>query len=572
MMLHLCWMLAFVNLVQIADSFRRPNIEQPLSNMTTLKSLDINSIQELIATGWRDVEFYKTYIGSQNRRNVDDSYLMFWKANKVGSTTLAQIILSHAYCNDILPKASSSANYLCRKMALCAWEDRAIHSSLNSSLVESLPNYVRSYHSSSKAIHASKTREMEVISELIAPYKYSIVHEVCDLDHRIVESQLPCAFGPISLPPTSTSDDSDSTILDPQRNMTMHSISEWDVGRTSRQPPLPSTTIMKEVFLVRDPLARAVSVYYFLGEMLRYLQSSLQISSHSQRSRRRTGFAAMNASHGSVIRSRDFVYHGNETTAPSEKIALKYSRNLPYSTKGPTVKRFLVASHSWSLFATSPHDCARIVASDRMITLVNERFDESLVVLSHHLNWTLADVVVTLSRKALSSHPKADAWPTKAVDQLKSKLAQNGEYEVYKAAVNKLDQRILELRGAGVNVHSEVLTLRRLRSRVVDLCLSGQYLELYRQHLIKEGLSQHQDGSNRFREVPDHYVAAGHAFSFNREQLFSFDVCGNCEAHGILYSLVKGMGDTVENARLLKDIPASDRRHAPQLRKCPDHQ
>ena len=79
------------------------------------------------------------------------------------------------------------------------------------------------------------------------------------------------------------------------------------------------------------------------------------------------------------------------------------------------------------------------------------------------------------------------------------------------------------------------------------------------------GLRKHKS-NNKLRDVDDFYSQNGHEFSYNREILYSFDVCGNCEAHGILlaiqhklqhqYNINSDVREvTVDNAFVLKEIP-----------------
>ena len=127
-------------------------------------------------------------------------------------------------------------------------------------------------------------------------------------------------------------------------------------------------------------------------------------------------------------------------------------------------------SYSWSAFANSPQSAIAIMESDRIMTLVTERMDESLVVLAHYMGWSLADVVVTAPRKALSSHPKYTDWPSEAVIQLKAFLEESGEISVYNAAIQKLDQRIMALNSKHIDVKKDVETLVALRDRVAKVC------------------------------------------------------------------------------------------------------
>lgn len=51
--------------------------------------------------------------------------------------------------------------------------------------------------------------------------------------------------------------------------------------------------------------------------------------------------------------------------------------------------------------------------------------------------------------------------------------------------------------------------------------------------MLKTQLPFH-DSKNKLRDAPNEVFAEGHDFSLNRELLFSYDVCGACEAHSIL--------------------------------------
>lgn len=69
-------------------------------------------------------------------------------------------------------------------------------------------------------------------------------------------------------------------------------------------------------------------------------------------------------------------------------------------------------------------------------------------------------------------------------------------------------------------------------------CLSSNALLLYQSH-ISNYLSQHPKG-NKLRDVPQEYVSEGHCFSlgeYERELIYSFDVCSGCEAHAVMRQL-----------------------------------
>ena len=117
-----------------------------------------------------------------------------------------------------------------------------------------------------------------------------------------------------------------------------------------------------------------------------------------------------------IVKGTLFTYHGDETTAPPHEIAMAYSRRLPYIAGMPG------PSYSWSAFAGSAELAIAEMKTDRIMTIVTERLDESLLVASHYLGWSLADVVVTAPRKALSSHPKHADWPAEAVAAMQTFL------------------------------------------------------------------------------------------------------------------------------------------------------
>lgn len=86
--------------------------------------------------------------------------------------------------------------------------------------------------------------------------------------------------------------------------------------------------------------------------------------------------------------------------------------------------------------------------------------------------------------------------------------------------------------------------------------------------LSDEGYQQHQS-NNKLRDAADKYVDEGHCFSFNSDILFSYDICGPCEAHAILLSVRSDKGLTVDNAPVLKDLPRTMTAGHDDLAKCP---
>ena len=85
-------------------------------------------------------------------------------------------------------------------------------------------------------------------------------------------------------------------------------------------------------------------------------------------------------------------------------------------------------------------------------------------------------------------------------------------------------------------------------------------------------------GKNKLRDVEDMYSQNGHEFSFGKDILYSFDICGSCEAHALLLSLKHGLVSdrsdekskhTVSNAVVLKDLPTKYVKNNANLQKCP---
>eukprot|EP01035_Chromulina_nebulosa_P022637 gene22637-29310_t len=245
-----------------------------------------------------------------------------------------------------------------------------------------------------------------------------------------------------------------------------------------------------------------ISIYYFWGELSR-------LRLQRNKLKKRIGQSDLPSS---IIEFGLFTYHGNESTVPSNEIALKFAEKFPLykGMPGP--------SYTWTAFANSPKDAMSVIQTDRIMCLVLERLDESLVVLSQYLNWSLADMVVTMHRKSLSSHPKSSQWPTDAIDLINKTLESSGEYNLYRAAIHRLDQRILYLKRINYPFDDNLKLLKDLRQRVSQLCLSEEYLQRYKTYLQNDGLHKHLS-DNRLRDVDDKYDEEGHALSLNGYQL-----------------------------------------------------
>jgi len=240
---------------------------------------------------------------------------------------------------------------------------------------------------------------------------------------------------------------------------------------------------VKEIFMVREPLSRMVSIYYFWGELFKMEQS---VRGHRRPERmdrlenNRQLLASPSSRRRPLLGATDwnktvvgplFTYHGQETTPPPTDIAMAFAHKFPLR------RGFPGPSLSTSAFAGNPHDALNYMRNnEKMVTIVLERLDESLVVLRHFLGWSLADVVVTQPRKALSGHPKIKDWPQGAAQIMKAKLMNANEYEVYDTAHHQLNNRIKDLETKGVNVTGEVMLLKAIRHRVRNVRIPANCL------------------------------------------------------------------------------------------------
>jgi len=462
--------------------------------------------------------------------------IMFWRPQKVGSSTIVGILASYGFRFNSLPRYKSSSNHFCKMMRICGENitvppgKMVLYKGVNSDIT----------------IGTSRQRNKTKAADRLAneiPFRISLGHEICNMDSKLMHKKLQCSFN---------------------------------------RP-------VKEVLLVREPVARAVSAYYFWGELfkMQYIRKHNKPDSIIDVSKVRLGGVRGNdtSTTESLARttySGKFTYHGEESTVPPEDLAISFAKNLPFTTGMPG------PSYTWSLFANSLKDALRILQQpERLMTLVTERLDESLVVMMHYLNteyvgtdvvgtradWGLADLVYVTRRKSLSTHPKATKWPASAVRIIDTSLHDKGEFAVFEEANQALDTRISDLTRRGVDIRQQVQTLGQLRERVSEMCFTNEYLNRYKKYLQAEGLQAHQS-ANKLRDVEDRYSEAGHEFSINREILYSFDVCGNCEAHAILVSLEHDLGskpsaNTIMTATVLKDLSNDHRAGRLQLQKCP---
>lgn len=78
--------------------------------------------------------------------------------------------------------------------------------------------------------------------------------------------------------------------------------------------------------------------------------------------------------------------------------------------------------------------------------------------------------------------------------------------------------------------------------------------------------------NNKLRDVEQKYAEGGHMFSFNKEILGSFDVCGSCEAHALLMGMEHGLATSVEKSTTLFELDYEKfRKNNVNFAKCPVH-
>jgi hypothetical protein len=73
---------------------------------------------------------------------------------------------------------------------------------------------------------------------------------------------------------------------------------------------------------------------------------------------------------------------------------------------------------------------------------------------------------------------------------------------------------------------------------------------------------------NQLRDV-ESVIGQKYSFEINKHVIYSFDICGSCEAHAILISLQNDPKLNISNALLLRSLSKSQRKSALTLENCP---
>lgn len=170
-----------------------------------------------------------------------NEYIMFWRPQKVGSSTLLSAILSFGYRYNIIPRSKGIRNSLCYKISKCALFNQT-HLNSNKNL----------YYTDEFRKSTSFNLKNEGIFKIIESVRFSLSsnHEICNFHHEITQFNLQCAF-------------------------------EYRNFSDNYQGIQTSDKLIREIFMVRDPLSRMISIYYFWGELskLSYLRKKGLIKS-----------------------------------------------------------------------------------------------------------------------------------------------------------------------------------------------------------------------------------------------------------------------------------------------------
>ena len=221
--------------------------------------------------------------------------ILFWRPQKVGSSTILSLLVSYGYRYNVLVRRKSAFNALCVKAARCALQnyDAMLHAMEAEQMPVSSQN-LRTHLSKyvNERLHGaggpSGLRRAAQMNEERAErqlYRISTSHQMCNLPPLVVKTQLECMF-------TN------------HTHQALQSLKERGTEVNTFVPFSRNATgpfAVKELYVLREPLARAVSVYYFWGELFKLHRVDKQSEVHinaTRRERRRMrepGFRGVNA-------------------------------------------------------------------------------------------------------------------------------------------------------------------------------------------------------------------------------------------------------------------------------------
>jgi hypothetical protein len=158
---------------------------------------------------------------------IDHERVFFWRPQKVGSSSLLSILLSFSFRYNVIQRRSEDSNGLCTKLGTCAIKDNPGNRTILGIVNHAYQRPTDLGFGSDKRMERSEMNQ----------YQISTAHMICNMPSEMIEKYLPCSF---------TYRNSFNQALDS-----------------------PKQQRMKELFLVRNPLSRIISIYYFWGELFK---------------------------------------------------------------------------------------------------------------------------------------------------------------------------------------------------------------------------------------------------------------------------------------------------------------
>ena len=236
----------------------------------------------------------------------------------------------------------------------------------------------------------------------------------------------------------------------------------------------------QEVLVARDPLARSVAIYYWLGRRPSRLRN--------------------------LVGLKEPVV--DPSSPPPIVKATSYAKNLPEAYTGPGSAD--LPRWPWHSFAWSASEAIQMLERRKMTVVVLEHYEESLVALRRVMKWPMADVLYTVMRRAGDSptaasgggfalpggHATWQTWPPAAIRALKKALKHHGAVEFHEAALRRWARTISELYPEGRDSFNAELSLFRAASYfLANRCASPDGpLDIYVNNLIERARVQASDG------------------------------------------------------------------------------
>lgn len=254
----------------------------------------------------------------------------------------------------------------------------------------------------------------------------------------------------------------------------------------------------REVVVVRDPVARAVAVYYWLGRRPAALRR--------------------------LVGMKEPVV--NPLDPPPIVKAMHYAKNLPEAYTGAGGGD--LPKWPWHSFSWGASEAVGMLSDRNMVVMVLEHYDESLLALRRVMKWPMAEILYTVKRRGEGlSHATWEQWPPGAIRQLKVSLKKHGAWEFHEAALTRWAKMIAELYPEGRSSFDAELSLFRtatffLQSR----CVEPDLLDTYINNLIDRS-KQYRHGSGPGLEYAPSTKKGSEdsAFTFGKAPLSITELC-----------------------------------------------